>query len=127
MSTTTPDFFTPGTQLLVDHRGGRGMRDPALIEATVRQALKGTGTSILSSHFAERTDGAGLSGAVVLNGGHVAVQTWADENYASFDLFVPGDGHAKLVADRLAHALLPDWTQIKAVLRNDFTPLPPVP
>ena len=61
-------------------------------------------------------------GALVLAEGHIAVRTWADQNYAAFDIFVPGEGLGKLAADHLARVLLPDWTQIKASTRNSFAP-----
>ena len=115
--TETHDFFTPGTQLLVDHRGGKGMRDPALLEQVLTRALTDRGLP------AEGRDG--VTGVALLSAGHVAVQSWADQDYMSLDLLVPGEGAAKQLADDLARALLPDWTQIRAVLRNDFTPLPP--
>lgn len=122
---TIQSDFTPGTQLLVDHRGGKGMRDPALLEQVMREAT--ADQDVITAHFAKATDRDGVSGVLLLSQGHLVVQTWADENYASFDLLIPGEGRAKQVADHIARSLLPDWTQIKAVKRNDFTPLPPAP
>ncbi|SEI77121.1 S-adenosylmethionine decarboxylase [Pseudooceanicola nitratireducens] len=123
--TETHDFFTPGTQLLVDHRGGKGMRDPALLEQVLTRALtdRGLPPQQVMIQPAEGRDG--VTGVALLSAGHVAVQSWADQDYMSLDLLVPGEGAAKQLADDLARALLPDWTQIRAVLRNDFTPLPP--
>jgi S-adenosylmethionine decarboxylase len=117
--------FSPGTQLLVDHRGGKGMADPALLERAIREALDSEGVTVLSATLIATDDRDGVTGAALLSQGHVAVQTWADQDYASFDLLIPGDGMAKKIADHLARSLLPDWTQIKAQKRNDFTPLPP--
>lgn len=117
--------FSPGTQLLIDHRGGKGMRDPEALQHAITAALDDLGLAVLSAQLLAAPDRDGVTGAVLLSEGHVAVQTWADEDYASFDLLIPGEGVAKQVADALARRLLPDWTQIKAQKRNDFTPLPP--
>jgi len=117
--------FSPGTQLLIDHRGGRFMHDPEGLERVIKDALSDHDISVLGAQIVVAPDRDGVTGAVLISQGHVAVQTWVDEDYASFDLLIPGDGIAKKVADTLARELLPDWTQIKAQKRNDFTPLPP--
>ncbi|WP_407492438.1 S-adenosylmethionine decarboxylase family protein [Pseudooceanicola sp. MF1-13] len=117
--------FSPGTQLLIDHRGGKGMNDPALLEAAIRDAVLAQDLDIVAATITKAPGRDGVTGAVILSEGIVAVHSWADQNYASFDVLAPGEGVAKKIADALARALLPDWTQIKAQKRNDFTPLPP--
>ena len=116
------DDFTPGPHLLVDHRGDRGLTDPETLETAMRGAAEAAGAQILSAAFRLLPDDAGVSGAVLLVEGHIAVRTWADRDYASFDVFIPGDGLGKKAADHLARALLPDWTQIRALTRNSFAP-----
>lgn len=115
--------FTPGPHLLIDHRGGLGMTDPALLETTLRAAAEAAGATALSATMHEVEDG--VSGALLLVEGHIAVRTWASQTYASFDVFIPGEGLGKKAADHLARALLPDWTQIHGHMRNDFTAPPP--
>ncbi|WP_136634813.1 S-adenosylmethionine decarboxylase [Pseudooceanicola onchidii] len=112
--------FTPGPHLLIDHRGDRHLTDADALEAALRGAAEAAGAEVLSASF-HAVDG-GVSGALILAEGHVAVRTWAKQDYASFDVFIPGEGRGKLAADHLARALLPDWTQIRSVTRNDFTP-----
>lgn len=112
--------FTPGPHLLIDHRGGATLNDAAALEAAMRRAVDVTGTAVLSAVFHDLPDG--VSGALVLHTGHLCVRSWPDHGYAAFDVFIPGEGMGKKVADELAHALLPDWTQIRSVTRNDFTP-----
>lgn len=116
------DDFTPGPHLLVDHRGDRGLTDAAALEDAMRGAADTAGATVLSAAFHDLPDGAGVSGALVLAEGHIAVRTWADQDYAAFDIFVPGEGLGKLAADHLARVLLPDWAQIKASTRNSFAP-----
>lgn len=115
--------FTPGPHLLIDHRGGADLSDPARLETAMRGAAEAAGAVVLSGAFHAVTGG--VSGVLVLEDGHIAVRSWADKAYASFDVFIPGDGLGKIAADHLARVLLPDWTQIKAQERNNFTP-PPV-
>lgn len=98
------------------------MSDAAVLEGAMRGAVDAAGATVLSASFHELPDGVGVSGALVLAEGHLSVRTWADQAYAAFDIFVPGEGLGKLAADHLARVLLPDWTQIKAITRNSFAP-----
>ena len=118
------DDFLPGPHLLVDHRGDRYLTDPEALEAAMRGAAEAAKAEVLSATLHLLPDGAGISGAVILTDGHIAVRSWADQSYASFDIFIPGDGRGKIAADHLARVLLPDWTQIKAITRNSFAPPP---
>ena len=115
--------FSPGMHLLIDHRGGSALAEAGRIETAMREAADDVGATILSASVHALPDG--VSGAVILAEGHITVRTWVEQGYASFDVFLSGDGLAKRVADALARAMMPDWTQINAVTRNDFTPRPP--
>ena len=117
--------FTPGPHLLIDHRGGAGLTDTTRLEDAMRAAANAAGAEVLSVTLHVLPDDAGVTGAALLTEGHIAVRTWVEQGYSSFDVFIPGDGRGKMAADSLARTLLPDWTQIKAYPRNDFTP-PPV-
>lgn len=117
--------FSPGTHLLIDHRGGKGLDDPALLEHALRHAAEAAGAEVLHLHAQAVPGRSGVTGVALLADGLIGVQTWADDGYAAFDVLIPGDGKGKVAADRLARDLLPDWTQIKAVKRNDFTPVKP--
>lgn len=112
----------PGPHLLVDHRGGRGLTDTTAYEEAMRAAAEVADATVLSSTFHLLPEDTGITGAVLLEEGHIAVRTWPDKGYAAFDIFIPGEGRGKKAADHLARALLPDWTQIKAVTRNSFAP-----
>lgn len=116
------DDFTPGPHLLIDHRGMRGLTDAALLEEAMRGAAEVAGATLLSAAFHVLPDGDGVSGAMVLAEGHIVVRTWAGQDYASFDVFIPGEGLGKKAADHLARRLLPDWTQIRSITRNAFAP-----
>jgi len=116
------DDFMPGPHLLVDHRGDRGLTDPDALEAAMRGAAETVGAEVLSAAFHLLPEGEGVSGALVLAQGHITVRTWAEQGYAAFDIFIPGEGLGKKAADHLARALLPDWTQIRAITRNSFAP-----
>lgn len=119
------ETFTPGPHLLIDHRGGAGLTDPARLEQAMRDAAQAAGAEVLSATLHLLPGDDGVTGAALLTDGHIAVRTWAEQGYAAFDVFIPGEGRGKKAADSLARTLLPDWTQIKAYPRNDFTP-PPV-
>lgn len=116
------DDFTPGPHLLIDHRGTNGLTDAALLEDAMRGAAEATGATVLSAAFHVLPNDEGVSGALVLAEGHIAVRTWAGQDYASFDVLIVGDGLGKKAADHLARRLLPDWTQIRAIPRNTFAP-----
>ncbi|EAQ04175.1 S-adenosylmethionine decarboxylase [Pseudooceanicola batsensis HTCC2597] len=118
------DDFSPGTHLLVDHRGGAGMTDPDVLEQAMRGAAEAAEATVLSAHFHQFPDSAGVTGVLLLAESHISVHTWPEHDYAAFDIFVCGEGQGKKAADFLARALLPDWTQIRAVQRNHFSHAP---
>ncbi|MBB05956.1 adenosylmethionine decarboxylase [Pseudooceanicola sp.] len=115
------DHFAPGTHLLIDHRGGAAMTDAAKLEEVMRGAAEAAGATVLSAHFHKFPDRAGVTGVLLLAESHISVHTWPEHNYAAFDVFVCGEGTGKAAADFLARALLPDWTQIRAIQRNHFS------
>ena len=115
----------PGPHLLIDHRGDLSVTDPQALETAMRDAAGVAGATVLSAAVHLLPGGAGVSGALVLAEGHITVRSWAEKGYTAFDVFIPGEGLGKKAADHLARALLPDWTQIRAVTRNSFAPLPP--
>jgi S-adenosylmethionine decarboxylase len=126
-----PTQFAPGLHLLVDHRGGRYLTDPQALETALRGAAEAAGATVLAAHFhhfqPQGCDGdaaqgaAGVTGVLLLAESHISIHTWPETGYAAIDIFVCGQGRAQAAADYLAHALLPDWAQVRAVQRNHFS------
>ncbi|MGI3170719.1 S-adenosylmethionine decarboxylase [Pseudooceanicola sp. C21-150M6] len=119
------DLSVPAYLFVIDHRGGRGLADPEVLETAVREAAAAAGADILTAEFALRPDASGPAGVAWLRNGRITAQCWAELEYAQFDLIIPGEGAAQRAADQLARSLLPDWAKVTAVPLNHLSHLPP--
>ncbi len=92
-----PDYFVEkdglhfaGTHLLVDIWGARGMDDPVIIEAALRDAATAAGATVLHVHLHHFQSSKGVSGVVLLAESHISVHTWPERGFAAIDIFMCG-------------------------------------
>ena len=92
------DFFVrrngvqyAGTHLLIDLWQARWLDDLGHVEATLREAVKAVGATLLHVHVHRFTPNRGVSGIAVLAESHISVHTWPETGYAALDIFVCGD------------------------------------
>ena len=106
-----------GRHLLLEHWGGRGLDDAALLEAAMRRAAAAGGATVLGAHL-HRFAGGGVTGVLLLAESHVTVHTWPEHGYAALDLFLCGPADVEAAADALDAALRPERSQRRVVERG---------
>ena len=81
-----------GHQIIAELEGCDPSRlnDPDQLESALRAACSEAGATVVTSAFHHISPHGG-SGVVVISESHVAVHTWPDRAYASFDIFTCGD------------------------------------
>ena len=118
--TATPkDYFVErdgvkfaGTHLLVDLWGADRLDEPDLIDATLCEAARAAGATILHSHFHHFTPNGGVSGVVVLAESHISIHTWPERGYAALDIFMCGDCNPYKAIPLLKQAFTPGSVQV---------------
>lgn len=101
-----------GTHLLIDLWDASRLDDPALIDATLRDAALAAGATILHSHFHHFTPNGGVSGVVVLAESHISIHTWPERSYAALDIFMCGDCNPYKAIPLLKSAFGPGSVQV---------------
>ncbi len=79
-----------GSHVLVDFWGASHLTEPALIEATLREAAEACGATVLHVHVHEFSSNGGVSGVAVLAESHISIHTWPELDFAAFDIFMCG-------------------------------------
>ena len=106
-----------GRHLLLEHWGGRGLRDAGVLERAMRAAAAAGGATVLGAHM-HAFGGGGVTGVVLLAESHVTVHTWPERGYAALDLFMCGAADVERAADALDRALLPRRTARRLIRRG---------
>ena len=106
-----------GRHLLLEHWGGRALRDPAALEAAMRAAARAAGATVLSAHL-HPFEGGGVTGVLLLAESHVTVHTWPERDYAALDLFMCGAADVEAAADVLDRLLAPRVSQRHVIARG---------
>ncbi|UWQ20768.1 adenosylmethionine decarboxylase [Jannaschia sp. W003] len=106
-----------GRHLLLEHWGGRGLRDAALLERSMRAAAREAGAHILGAHF-HPFEGGGVTGVLLLAESHVTVHTWPEHGYAALDLFMCGEAPVERAADVLDAMLAPERSERRTLARG---------
>ena len=95
--TVLPDYFVndgletfAGTHLLVDVIDAKNLREPAVIEKSLKRAALDAGATVLHGHFHSFGPGQGVSGVLVLAESHITIHTWPDRGFAAIDIFMCG-------------------------------------
>jgi S-adenosylmethionine decarboxylase len=95
--TVLPDYFVndgletfAGTHLLVDVIDAKNLREPAVIEKSLKRAALDAGATVLHGHFYSFGPGQGVSGVLVLAESHISIHTWPDRGFAAIDIFMCG-------------------------------------
>ncbi len=95
--TVLPDYFVndgletfAGTHLLVDVIDAKNLREPAVIEKSLKRAALDAGATVLHGHFHSFGPGQGVSGMLVLAESHISIHTWPDRGFAAIDIFMCG-------------------------------------
>ncbi|WP_294278217.1 adenosylmethionine decarboxylase [uncultured Sphingomonas sp.] len=95
-----------GTHLIADLYSCRGLDDMALIEDTLRAAVRAIGATLIGLHLHPFGEGQGITGVAMLAESHMTIHSWPETGYAAIDIFVCGLGHdldrgIALIADAL--------------------------
>lgn len=114
--------MTVGTHVLLEHWGGAGLRDSALMETAMRGAATAARATVLSAHF-HGFPGGGFTGVLLLAESHITVHTWPELNYAALDLFLCGNADVTAAVEALATVLCPAEVQVQRIARGS-APVP---
>ena len=106
-----------GRHVLLEHWGGRGLDDAALLERAMRAAARAGGATVLGAHL-HPFPGGGVTGVLLLAESHVTVHTWPERGYAALDLFLCGDTDVEAAADALDAALAPERCERRTIARG---------
>lgn len=107
-----------GTHLILDLWDAQSLDDLALMESTMREAVKVCGATLLHIHLHHFTPSDGISGVAVLAESHISVHTWPERDFAAFDIFMCGDAKPELAIPVLKKAFNPGRMNISEQLRG---------
>ncbi|WP_405183462.1 adenosylmethionine decarboxylase [Nocardia sp. NBC_01377] len=93
------------------------LNDPAAILEILRAAAAAAGTTIVAEMI-RRFEPQGVTGVVVIEESHIAVHTWPEHGYASFDFFTCGEGRPDIAAQETARRLKAQVTEVLWVSRG---------
>jgi len=103
-----------GRHYLVEYTGCAPERisDVSRVRPALLQAAKESGTTILESVFHQFTP-AGVSGVVLIAESHLAVHTWPEDGYVSFDVQTCGDMDALAAVEWLKNEFAAEGMTVK--------------
>lgn len=113
-----------GIHLALECGGCRSdlLENAAALEEAMIGCARAAGATVVNS-LVHAYNPAGLSGVVVIAESHLAVHTWPEIRYASFDIYTCGRRElAKAIARELVNTFEPDQ-----VTRKTFERRPPSP
>lgn len=97
------------------------LRDAGLLKKVMIECARDAGALVVDSMI-HSYNPAGLSGVVVIAESHLAIHTWPDIGYASFDIYTCGEqALAQEIARRLEEAFEPSKTTRKLLERRPPT------
>lgn len=106
-----------GTHLIVDLWGARGLNDPKLIEATLRECAEISGATILHFHM-HAFEPDGLSGVLVLAESHISFHSWPERGFMALDIFMCGQTDPHKAIAVLKNAFAPENLQLTELKRG---------
>lgn len=101
-----------GTHLLIDIWGAERLDDLPHVEATLTEAVRVTGATLLNIDLHHFTPNNGVSGVAVLAESHMSIHTWPELGYAALDIFVCGDCSPDRAVPVLRDAFKPTHIQL---------------
>jgi S-adenosylmethionine decarboxylase len=110
-----------GTHLILDLWQASRLDDLLHMEATMRDAVKVSGATLLHIHLHHFTPGGGISGVAVLAESHISVHTWPERDFAAFDIFMCGEAQPENAIPVLKRAFDPGRIIITEQLRGVVT------
>ncbi len=109
----TKDGLTyAGTHLLIDIWGAERLDDLQHVEATLTEAVRATGATLLNIDLHHFTPNNGVSGVAVLAESHMSIHTWPELGYAALDIFVCGGCNPDRAVPVLREAFKPTSIQL---------------
>ena len=107
-----------GTHLIFDFWEATRLDDLALMEQSLRAAVKAAGDSLLHIHLHHFTSNGVISGVAVLAESHISVHTWPERGFAAFDVFMCGEAQPERAVPVLKAAFSPNHITITEHLRG---------
>ncbi|MBK1835598.1 adenosylmethionine decarboxylase [Roseibacillus ishigakijimensis] len=103
-STAPPAHSAYGVHIAMECRGCRAelLTNREALGAALREAATIAGATVVDS-LLHQYNPAGLSGVVVIQESHLAIHTWPEIGYASFDIYTCGQPE---IAEKIAQELL---------------------
>ncbi|MFT6862617.1 MAG: S-adenosylmethionine decarboxylase proenzyme [Akkermansiaceae bacterium] len=94
------------------------LEDAELLKSTMIACAEEAGATVVDS-LIHSYNPAGLSGVVVISESHLAVHTWPEIGYASFDIYTCGKRElAETIAQKLEAAFKPEKVSKKVLERS---------
>ena len=92
-----------GRHIIIDLYGAKRLDDVKFIEQTLKRCADVSGIHLAHVHLLRASDG-DVSGAAVLDDGHISVQARAQAGFAAFDVFMDGQAKPKRCVEVLREA-----------------------
>ena len=108
-----------GTHLIIDLWGARGLDDIDYVRATLHEAVKRAGATLLHIHLHHFTPNGGVSGVAVLAESHISIHSWPETDYAALDVFMCGDSEPHNAVEALREAFEPSRIDVQEYLRGE--------
>lgn len=108
-----------GTHLIVDLWGAQRLDDLEHVRATLIEAVRVAGATLLHIHLHHFTPNGGVSGVAVLAESHISIHTWPERGYAALDIFMCGDAQPLLAVPVLEAAFRPQSVKVDELLRGE--------
>jgi S-adenosylmethionine decarboxylase len=107
-----------GTHLFLDFWGARHLDNLQRMEKALRECVHQCGATLLHIHLHHFTPNGGISGVAVLAESHISVHTWAEREFAAFDIFMCGEARPEEAIAILMRAFSPKTMKITEALRG---------
>lgn len=108
-----------GTHLIIDLWGARRLDDIEHIRATLKEAVRQAGATLLHIHLHHFTPNGGVSGVAVLAESHISIHSWPECDYAALDVFMCGDSEPHKAIDVLREAFAPESVDVREHRRGE--------
>jgi S-adenosylmethionine decarboxylase len=106
-----------GRHIIIDLYGAKRLDDVKYIEQTLKRCAEVSGISLAHVHLLLASDG-DVSGAAVLEDGHIAVQARAQAGFAAFDVFMDGRAKPKRCVEALREAFAARDVKVRILERG---------
>ena len=118
-STSTPreSISHAGYHVLIDLYGAKRLDDVKHIERTLKRCADVSGIRLAHVHLLRAADG-DVSGAAVLDDGHISVQARSETGFAAFDVFMGGVAKPQRCVEVLREAFAARDVSVKILQRG---------